>query len=128
VTALARAADEPFLALAGAHRTIATLDGGQDFDAVLDAALLGADALSAVRDNGAYVGVFPGREPQSERGVTVSSAAVRPDGGQLSELLELAADGVLTPRRAGTALLAEAADAYERLRAGGIRGRTVLIP
>lgn len=128
VTALARAADEPFLALAGAHRTVATLDGAQDFDAVLDAALLGAAALSAARDDGAYVGVFPGREPQSERGVTVSSAAVRPNGAQLSELLELAADGVLTPRRAGTALLAEAAGAYERLRAGGIRGRTVLVP
>lgn len=95
---------------------------------MLDTALLGAAALSAVRANGAYVGVFPGREPPPERGVTITSAAVRSDGAQLSGLLELAAQGVLTPRSAGTALLTDAADGYQRLREGGVRGRYVLIP
>jgi NADPH:quinone reductase-like Zn-dependent oxidoreductase len=128
VTALARAADRPFLAQAGAHQTSETLDGAHDFDAVLDTALLGAAALRAVRDDGAYVGVFPGREPQPERGVSVISAAVRPDGAELSGLRELAADGVLIPRRAGTASLAEAGDVYRQLRAGGVRDRYVLVP
>ncbi|MGI8330406.1 alcohol dehydrogenase catalytic domain-containing protein [Actinomadura scrupuli] len=126
VTGLARAADDAFLTRAGAAETRTTLDGAGDFDAVLDTALLNETALRPVRDHGAYVGVFPGLEPASERGITVTSAVVVPDGTLLRETLALTARGVLEPRRAGTVPLGEAAHAYRTFRAGGHRGRWVL--
>ena len=58
VTGLARSEDEEFVRAAGADFTT-TPTGG--FDAVLDAAILAADAIALVRDGGAYVGVDPGR-------------------------------------------------------------------
>ncbi|MDN3358629.1 zinc-binding dehydrogenase [Actinomadura sp. DC4] len=126
VTGLARATDHTFLTRAGAEKTCTTLDGESGFDAVLDTALLNEAALRAVRDNGAYAGVFPGLEPASERGISVSSAVVVPDGILLREMLALTAQGVLEPRRAGTVPLDKAAHAYRAFRAGGHRGRWVL--
>jgi D-arabinose 1-dehydrogenase-like Zn-dependent alcohol dehydrogenase len=105
---------------------ITDLDGGTGVDAVLDTALLNEAALRPVRDHGAYVGVFPGLEPASERGITVASAVVVPDGTLLREMLALTAQGVLEPRRAGTAPLDKAAYAYRAFRTGGHRGRWVL--
>ncbi|MFF3443401.1 zinc-binding dehydrogenase [Streptosporangium sp. NPDC002721] len=126
VTALARATDEGFLTRAGAVGTRTTLDGAGDFDAVLDTALLNEAALRPVRDHGTYVGVFPGLEPASERGITVTSAVAVPDGALLREMLALTARGVLEPRRAGTVPLEEAAHAYRAFRDGAHRGRWVL--
>ncbi|MFB4278084.1 alcohol dehydrogenase catalytic domain-containing protein [Nonomuraea sp. MTCD27] len=126
VTALARATDEDFLTRAGAAEAITTLDRAIGFDAVLDTALLNEAALRPVRDHGAYVGVFPGLEPASVRGITVTSAVVVPDGTLLGEMLALTARGTLEPRRAGTVPLDRAAYAYRAFRAGGHRGRWVL--
>ncbi|MEH1164006.1 NADP-dependent oxidoreductase [Micromonospora sp. CPCC 205539] len=126
VTGLARPSDREFLTRAGGTDVITALDRAHDFDAVLDTALLNGAALRSVRDHGSYVGVFPGLEPASERGISVTSAVVRPDGDLLRELLGLTARGVLEPRRAGAFPLAEAASAYRALRAGGHRGRWVL--
>ncbi|MEV6845722.1 zinc-binding dehydrogenase [Actinoplanes sp. NPDC051411] len=126
VTGLARATDRDFLTRAGATEVITVLDPASGFDAVLDTALLNATALQAVRDHGAYVGVFPGFEPSPERGINVTSAVVSPDGDLLREMLGLTARGVLEPRRTGTLPLAEAASAYRAFRAGGQRGRWVL--
>jgi D-arabinose 1-dehydrogenase-like Zn-dependent alcohol dehydrogenase len=114
------------LTRAGAAETRTTLDGAAGFDAVLDTALLKEAALRPVRDQGTYVGVFPGLEPASERGITVTSGVVAPDGALLREMLALTAQGILEPRRAGTVPLDEAAYAYRALRAGGHRGRWVL--
>jgi NADPH:quinone reductase-like Zn-dependent oxidoreductase len=127
VTGLARAGDADFLARAGAE-AITALAESTAFDAVLDTALLNEVALRSVRDHGSYLGVFPGLEPAPERGVTVTSAVVVPDGALLREMLTLTAKGILEARRGATLPLAEATRAYRALRAGGHRGRWVLTP
>jgi NADPH:quinone reductase-like Zn-dependent oxidoreductase len=128
VTALARPSDAEFLTRAGAVETINSLEGVTGFDAVLDGAKLNEAALRAVRDHGMYAGVFPGREPKSERGITIVSGVVVPDGQRLREMLALTARGKLEARRAGTVSLENAAPAYRALRDGGQRGRWVLTP
>jgi NADPH:quinone reductase-like Zn-dependent oxidoreductase len=128
VTGLAHASDAAFLSRAGAVATITSLEGAIGFDAVLDAARLDAASLRAVRDHGTYVGVYPGAEPQPERGITIVTGVVAPDGRQLRRMLELTAQGVLEARRAGTAPLEQAARAYQALRSGGQRGRWLLTP
>ncbi|WP_210592669.1 NADP-dependent oxidoreductase [Streptomyces sp. GESEQ-35] len=126
VTGMAREADEEFVrSLGAAHFT--TGDGG-GFDAVLDAAILGAAALERVRDGGAYVGVIPGTAPASVRGIRVAELGVVADGARLAELAALVEEGVLTLRVAGTYPLDEAAKAHARLAEGGMRGRIVLVP
>jgi NADPH:quinone reductase-like Zn-dependent oxidoreductase len=128
VIALARESDAAFLTRAGGTELITAVKRATDVDAVFDAALLNEDALAPVRDHGSYLGVFPGREPAAERGITVEAGVVAPDGALLRELLVLAAQGTLESRRAGTLPLTDAAVAYRALRAGGQRGRWVLTP
>ncbi|MGW3247869.1 zinc-binding dehydrogenase [Streptomyces sp. NPDC001070] len=128
VTGLARASDAAFLSRAGAVAAITSLEEAGGFDAVLDAARLNSASFPAVRDHGTYVGVYPGAEPQSERGITIVTGVVAPDGRQLRRMLELTAQGVLEARRAGTVPLEQAARAYQALRSGGQRGRWVLTP
>jgi NADPH:quinone reductase-like Zn-dependent oxidoreductase len=128
VTGLARATDGAFLARAGDTELITAVGQATGMDVVFDAGLIGAAALAPVRDRGTYLGVFPGREPAAERGITVTVGVVTPDGELLREMLGLAARGILESRRAGTLPLADAAPAYRAFRAGGQRGRWVLIP
>jgi NADPH:quinone reductase-like Zn-dependent oxidoreductase len=109
---------------AGALRAL--LPGGAD--GLLDAAVLGAPALAAVRDGGAYVGVLPPALPAAERGVRVHAVGVRSDGAQLRELVGLAERGVLTSRVAGTFPLDGAAEAHRAMAGGGVRGRLLLVP
>ncbi|WBO64612.1 NADP-dependent oxidoreductase [Streptomyces camelliae] len=128
VTGHARAGDEELVRSLGAARF--TAGGGEPggVDAVLDAAVLGETALAWVRDGGVYVGVRPGGQPGSVRGVRTDAVAVRPDGARLAELGRLVDEGVLTLRVAETYPLAEAAKAHARLAEGGLRGRVVLVP
>lgn len=128
VTGLARTSDTDFLTRAGAVETITSLEGAAGFDVVLDAAVLGRSALQAVRDRGHYVGLDPEAKPQQERGITVTSGVVAPDGRRLRDLLALTAEGRLEARRAGTVPLADADRAYRAFRRGGQRGRWVLTP
>lgn len=104
----------------------AAVPGG--VDAVVDAAVVGLPALDAVRNGGAFVAVGAGQDPVPLRGVRVSTVFVRADAAQLSEVATLAEAGRLTTRVAGTYPLERAAEAYERLAKGGLRGRLVLIP
>ncbi|MFI8229947.1 NADP-dependent oxidoreductase [Streptomyces sp. NPDC085900] len=128
VTAQARAADEELVrSLGAAHFTSGPVGAGT-VDAVLDAAVLGEAALEWIRDGGAYVGVRPGGEPASVRGVRTTSVAVRPDGARLAELAALVDQGVLTLRVAETFSLEDAPKAHARLAEGGVRGRLVLVP
>jgi NADPH:quinone reductase len=53
---------------------------------------------------------------------------IHADGAALAALSALAGSGKLTLRVAATFPLADAAQAHQRLRAGGLRGRLVLIP
>ncbi|RSN07937.1 NADPH:quinone reductase [Streptomyces sp. WAC 01325] len=128
VTALAREADEEFVRSLGAAGFTAGGAGAGSFDAVLDAAVLGAPALEWVRDGGAYIGVIPHAEPGSVRGVRTGAVEVRADGAQLAELVRLVDEGVLALRVAETYALDDVAKAHARLAEGGVRGRLVLVP
>jgi NADPH:quinone reductase len=96
-------------------------------DAAFDAAVLGYPALDAVRAGGSFA-AFVGPGPVPLRGIRVVPVNIRADGAALTGLSALAAAGKLTLRVAGTYPLADAAAAQERLQAGGVRGRLVLIP
>ncbi|MET9879122.1 zinc-binding dehydrogenase [Actinacidiphila glaucinigra] len=128
VTGLARPSDAGFLVKAGAAKTISDLEEASGYDAVLDAARLNDVALRATRDNGIYAGVFPGLEPETERGIVITSGVVIPDGRRLREIMALTSEGRLEARRAGAVPLEKAGLAYQALREGGQRGRWVLTP
>ncbi|WP_103352829.1 NADP-dependent oxidoreductase [Amycolatopsis sp. CA-128772] len=109
-----------------ADRVRAVVPGG--VDAVLDTALLGLDALDAVRGGGEFVAFAAGAAPLPLRGIRVRTVWIRADGPRLAELARLAENGTLPLRVAGVLPLTEAATAHERLAAGGLRGRLVLTP
>ncbi|MEA5361311.1 NADP-dependent oxidoreductase [Amycolatopsis sp., V23-08] len=134
VVAVAGAADEAQVRTFGAgefvprgpdlaDRVRALVPGG--VDAVLDTALLGLDALDAVRGGGEFVAFAAGAAPLPLRGIRVRHVWIRADGARLADLT---AAGVLRPRVADVLPLSAAAEAHERLAAGGLRGRLVLTP
>ncbi|ACZ91957.1 NADP-dependent oxidoreductase [Streptosporangium roseum] len=94
----------------------------------IDAAAVGTATLTAVRNGGSLVAVLGGAAPVPLRGTRVANVWIRADGARLAELARLADEGRLTLRVAGALPLAEAAAAHERLAAGGLRGRLVLLP
>lgn len=126
VSALARPGDADFVARAGASPV--TDLPRRTWDAVLDAAVLLEPALDAVRDGGSFVNVAPGAQPAGERGITVDTVMVAPDGAAIAELLRRAAEGSLEVRVAGRLPLTEAATAYDKVAGGGQRGRWLLLP
>ncbi|WP_374117156.1 NADP-dependent oxidoreductase [Streptomyces sp. RKAG293] len=137
VVAVAGAADESSVrALGAAHfvergaeladRVRRLVPGG--VDAALDAAMLRADALDAVRGGGAFASVNAGAAPVPLRAIHVRDVWVRADGARLAELARLAETGALTPRVAGVLPLERAAEAHARMSEGGVRGRWVLVP
>ncbi|NUU23308.1 MAG: zinc-binding dehydrogenase, partial [Streptomycetaceae bacterium] len=83
----------------------------------------------AVRNRGGYFSVAGGQFVPL-RSITTESVWITADAAQLAEISRLAGTdvGALTPRVADTYTLADAAKAYERVAAGGVRGRLVLIP
>jgi len=99
-------------------------------DGVLDAASLGDRVIEAVRDGGAYVTTDPRPEslPAPGRGIRRRVVLSAGDGARLSTLADHAAAGRLTLRVAQTYPLAEARRAHQRLAAGGLRGKIVLLP
>jgi NADPH:quinone reductase len=97
-------------------------------DALLDAAVMGAPVLAAVRDGGQVIAVrsFAG---QTERGITVSQVLVSRhlhEADRLARLAKQAAEGVLTPRVADVLPAEQAAQAHRRFAAHGVRGRLIL--
>ncbi|MFE6055988.1 NADP-dependent oxidoreductase [Kitasatospora sp. NPDC056446] len=97
-------------------------------DGAVDAALLGVRALGAVRGRGAFVVLAAGSAPVGLRGIRVAHVWITADGPALAGLAALAGEGRLTLRVADTLPLAHARRAHERLAAGGLRGRLVLLP
>ncbi|MFF7994977.1 NADP-dependent oxidoreductase [Kitasatospora xanthocidica] len=97
-------------------------------DGAVDAALLGVGALGAVRGRGVFVAVAGGSEPVGLRGIRVANVWITADGTALAGLAALAGTGRLTLRVADTLPLERAGQAHERLAAGGLRGRLVLVP
>jgi NADPH:quinone reductase-like Zn-dependent oxidoreductase len=125
VTGLARAEDEEFVRGVGAGFTTHARPG---WDAVADGAVLQERGLALVRDGGAFVGVQPGAEPATERGITVAAVVVHPDGPRLGGLLARTASGELPARVHAVLPLDQAAGAHRALAKGGVRGRYVLKP
>ncbi|RLV55519.1 NADP-dependent oxidoreductase [Aeromicrobium phragmitis] len=137
VVADAKPEDEDLVRSLGADTVLPRGDGFADavreaepggVDGLLDAALLGRAALGAVRDGGAIAAVRP-FEGEADRGIRIG--LVQPKdylehGDRLAELLTMAVDGELTPRIADTLPATQAAEAQQRLAAGGVRGRLVL--
>ncbi|MFF0452746.1 NADP-dependent oxidoreductase [Nocardia africana] len=106
--------------LAGEIRAL--VPGG--VDGALDGAGLGVHATAAVRNGGAYAGVAGGPSPLPLRGMRIHQEWIRADGTALAGLATLG----LTLRVADVLPLERAAEAHERLSAGGVRGRLVLTP
>ena len=125
VTGLARAEDEEFVRGLGAGFTTHAEPG---WDAVADGAVLQERGLALVRDGGAFVGVQPGAEPATERGITVAALVVHPDGPRLGGLLARTASGELPARVHEVVPLDRVADAHRAVAKGGVRGRYVLRP
>jgi NADPH:quinone reductase-like Zn-dependent oxidoreductase len=97
-------------------------------DALLDAAVMGAPVLGAVREGGQVIAVRP-FAGETERGIRVSLVLVFQhlhEGQTLARLAELAAKGVLTLRVADVLPASHAAEAHRRFAAHGVRGRLVL--
>ncbi|MFJ2964423.1 NADP-dependent oxidoreductase [Streptomyces collinus] len=128
VTGLAREGDEDFVRSLGARHVTSDAVADREFDAVLDAAVLGEPALAWVRDGGRYIGVIPHAEPASVRGVETGAVEVSADGARLAELVRLLDEGVLMTRVAETYALEDAAKAHALLGEGSVRGRLVLVP
>ena len=128
VDALVRPAAEKVARRAGASNVLTALPE-PTYDAVVDAAAIQTAALGAVRDGGRFVGVKPGRDVPTERGIDVSVVLARPDGRMLADLLRLAVADDLPVRIAAKRPLVAAAAAYqEALAAAGSAGRWLLIP
>lgn len=104
----------------------AAVPGG--VDGALDAARLGAAALDAVANRGAFVAVAAGTAPPPLRGTRVQNVWIQHDGARLAELVRLVDEGRLALPVEKTMPLEDVARAHERLAAGGLRGRLVLVP
>ncbi|MEV6337244.1 NADP-dependent oxidoreductase [Nocardia vinacea] len=137
VIASASAADEPTVRSLGATDFIprganlpdavrALVPGG--VTAALDAAALGPETLAAVRARGRFVSISVPATPIPLRGTEVTTVLVHADRTQLDELVALVDKGHLTLRVAETYPLAAVTAAHQRLSAGGLRGRLVLVP
>jgi NADPH:quinone reductase-like Zn-dependent oxidoreductase len=97
-------------------------------DAVIDAALLGPSILPAVRDGGQLLAVRP-FAGAPERDITIHLVLVGRhlhEGHRIAELAGLVSEEVLTLRVADVLPAERAAEAHQRLEAGGVRGRLVL--
>ncbi|HEX8967432.1 MAG TPA: NADP-dependent oxidoreductase [Chloroflexota bacterium] len=97
-------------------------------DAVLDAAVIGQRILAAVRDNGQVASVRP-FDGEPERGIRIHHVRVSDyarNQAALQRLADMVAAGQVTLRVAEVVPPERAAEAQQRLQAGGTRGRLVI--
>ena len=138
VIGIASAGDEALVRELGASEFVPRGDGAyaavRDLapggtDALIDAAVLGEPVLEAVRDGG-RVGALRPFAGESERDIAIDLVSVRTyldRADRLEALLDRAANGGLHLRVAETFAPERAAEAHERLDAGGLRGRPVIV-
>ncbi|KAJ1682994.1 hypothetical protein LUZ63_021774 [Rhynchospora breviuscula] len=139
VVADASEADEELVAGLGAQHVVRRGEGfavavrellPDGVDALADGALLGVDALPAVKEGGAVATIRGWDGEGSERDdlrfepVFVGDYAENHDA--LDRLRVQAETGVLTLRVADVVRADDAAEAHRRLEAGGVRGRMVI--
>jgi NADPH:quinone reductase-like Zn-dependent oxidoreductase len=86
-----------------------------------------ATAIRAVADGG-RLATITSDPPGVQRGITVSSIYVRPDGNQLRKLAEQFAAGQLDIRVASSYRLADAGQALAQVTGGHAAGSIVLTP
>ena len=99
-------------------------------DGLIDAAVLDGAALPAIRDGGKLATVR-GFSGPSERGITIEPVRVTSyvhNHEALDRLGRLVGEGRLTLRVAETFPAERAAEAQQKLAAGGTRGRLVIVP
>jgi len=139
VLADAAPADESHVRALGAETVVPRGDGfaarvrtlvPAGVDGLVDAALLGARAVDAVRDAGRVVSLrgYDGGG-QAHRGITFHPVYVRNyahEREKLDQLRAQAEDGTLALRVARTFRAEQASEAHRLLEAGGVRGRLVL--
>jgi len=97
-------------------------------DGLIDAALIGPSVLAAIRDGGGLAVVRP-FQGETERDITVHRVAVSDyatNQAALDRLREQVEQGAVTLRVAETFPAEKAAEAQEKLAAGGVRGRMVI--
>ena len=136
VIATASGANQEFLKALGAdqiinYRTQKFEELCKDVDVVLDT--VGGDTLAhsyqVVKPGGIIVSIVgpPDAAKLKERGIRGTAIMVRPNGKQLAEIAQLIAAGKITPTVGETFKLEEAAKAQEKSKAGGTRGKIVLV-
>jgi NADPH:quinone reductase-like Zn-dependent oxidoreductase len=104
------------------------ITGGRGVAAAANAAAgAAATAMRAVADGG-RLATITSDPPAGQRGITVASVYVRPDGAQLRELAKRFADGRLEIPVAVSYRLADAAQALAQVTGGHAAGAVVLTP
>ncbi len=144
VIADAAPADEPLVRALGAHAVVPRGPGVADriravaaggVDGLVDAAVIGAPVLAALRDGGQLAVLRRTGEPGTDallapvRGIAVTDVFVHDYDGRRDKLTRLsrqAADGTLTLRTAGVFPPERAPETHRLLEAGGVRGRLVI--
>ena len=138
VIAVAGREDEALVKRLGAETVVPRGDGAirglrdaaaGGVDGLIDAAVLDAAVLPAIRDGGKLATVRGFAGP-SERGITIEPVRVASyltNHEALDRLGQLVAEGRLTLRVAETFPPERAADAQRKMDAGGIRGRLVIV-
>lgn len=99
-------------------------------DGLIDAAVVDALALGAIKDGGALATLRRWNGP-TERGIRIEPVWVPDEYGNttwLQQLADHAEAGRLTPRIAAVLPMQQIQDAHRRLEAGGTRGRIVIVP
>jgi NADPH:quinone reductase-like Zn-dependent oxidoreductase len=138
VIAMARSQDEALVRRLGAKTFVPAGDGAiramydaapGGVDGLIDAAVLDAAALPAIRDGGKLATVRGFAGP-SERGITIEPVRVTSyvaNHEALDGLGRLVAEGRLTLRVGETFPPEQAAEAQRKMAAGGTRGRLVIV-
>ena len=138
VIAVASASDEALLKKMGAETVVPRGDDAasrirelvpEGVDGVIDAALLGTSILPAIRDGGGMA-VVRGFQGETERDIAIHPVQVSryvENQTALAGLGDLVAQGKLTLRVAGTFPPERTSEAHEKLAAGGVRGRLVVV-
>ena len=138
VIAMARSQDETLVRRLGAKTFVPAGDGAiramydaapGGVDGLIDAAVLDAAALPAIRDGGKLATVRGFAGP-SERGITIEPVRVTSyvhNHEALDGLGRLVAEGRLTLRVGETFPPERAAEAQRKMAAGGTRGRLVIV-
>jgi len=105
---------------------VLAITGGSGVSAAVNAATGGAtDAIRTVTDRG-RLATITSDPPAEERGITVASVYVRPDGGRLRNLAQLLAEGQLEVSVGTTYGLLDAAEALAKAVSGRAGGAVAL--